>query len=662
MRVELLVTGMTCAACAARVEGRLNAIENVSATVNIATEKATVTAPPSVPVRLLIEEIERAGYAAEVAGASDGPAEAKGGMADATRVAYLRRRLTVALVFFVPLSDLSVLLSLFPAYRFPGWQWVLIALAIPVAGWAAWPFHRAALKNARHGSSSMDTLVSLGIVAACGWSVYAMFVLDNGTVHESAWHELIHASGGGIYLEVAASVTTFLLAGRWYEARARRNAGDAMRELAGAGAKDACVLADDGTEQRVPVAALCPGDRFVVRPGETIAADGAVLFGQSAVDRSMMTGESVPVDVAEGDAVTAGTVAVSGRLIVRAAKVGRDTQLAHLVALVEEAQTEKAAIQRLEQASEHAVAAALSAAACGELGPLPHADGFTALPGLGARGVVDGHDVIVGREKVFTGGGLDISAELAARCVAWERAGRTAVLAGWDGQARGAIAVADTVKPSAAGAVRALRALGLRTILLTGDNQATADAVAAEAGIGEVIAEAMPDGKVAVIADLQAQGRLVAMVGDGVNDGPALAAADLGLAMGSGTDVAICAADMILLRDDLNAVPEAIKLARATLATIRRNLAWAFGYNIAAIPLAAAGFLNPLIAGAAMAASSVFVVANSVRLRQFGMPATGVGPWRRPATFEPERPSENGTGTRPGDGSGTKEHTASCLE
>ena len=774
VRVELLVQGMTCAACAAKVQSRLNAIENVSATVNIATGKATVTAPLPVPVQLLVAEIERAGYGAEVAGAGDEPADV-GGTADAAHVAYLWRRLIVALVFFVPLSDLSVLLSLFPAYRFPGWQWVLVALAAPVAGWAAWPFHRAALKNARHGSSSMDTLVSLGIIAACGWSVYAMFVLDRGTVHHNAMYELLHASGGGIYLEVAASVTTFLLAGRWYEARARRSAGDAMRELAGAGAKDACVLDGDGTERRVPVAALRPGDRFVVRPGETIAADGAVLFGESAVDRSMMTGESVPVDVAEGDSVTAGTVAVSGRLIVGAAKVGSDTQLAHLVALVEDAQAQKAAIQRLadrisgvfvpailvlavltlagwlaagstgqqafsaalavliiacpcalglatpaalavasgrgaqlgifikgyqalessrsvdtvvldktgtvttgvmavtgvvqaagtsrtdllrhagavEQASEHAVAAAISAAASAELGSLPHADGFTALPGLGARGAVDGHDVIVGREKLLRDCGMDFPAGLAAQCVAWERAGRTVVLAGWDGQARGAVAVADTVKPSAAGAVAALRRLGLRTILLTGDNQATADAVAAEAGVGEVIAGAMPADKVAVITDLQAQGRSVAMVGDGVNDGPALAAADLGLAIGSGTDVAICAADMILLRDDLGTVPEAIRLARATLATIRRNLAWAFGYNIAAIPLAAAGFLNPLIAGAAMAASSVFVVANSVRLRRFGMPAADLPVRLRPALVGAEQP---------GDGTGTKEHTASCLE
>jgi cation-transporting P-type ATPase A/B/Cu+-exporting ATPase len=775
MRVELLVQGMTCAACAAKVESRLNAIENVSATVNIATEKATVTAPSTVPVQLLLAEIERAGYGAGVA--EGGLAEADGGTADAARVVYLRRRLIVAVIFIVPLSDLSVLLSLFPEYRFPGWQWVLVALAVPVAGWAAWPFHRVALKNARRGSSSMDTLVSLGIIAACGWSVYAMFVLDGGTTHPpSAWYELIHASGGGIYLEVAASVTTFLLAGRWYEARARRSAGDAMRELASAGAKDVCLLANDGTELRIPVAALRPGDRFVVRPGETIAADGTVLFGQSAVDRSMMTGESVPVDAAEGDSVTAGTVAVSGRLIVGAAKVGSDTQLAHLVALVENAQAQKAAIQRLadrisgvfvpailalsvltlagwlvagstgqqafsaalavliiacpcalglatpaalvvasgrgaqlgifikgyealessrsvdtvvldktgtvttgmmavtgvtqapgtsrpdllrhagavEQASEHAVAAAITAAACAELGSLPPADGFTALPGLGARGVVDGHEVIVGREKLLRDCGLVIPAELAAQGEAWGQAGRTVVLAGWDGQGRGAVAVADTVKPSAAAAACALRDLGLRIILLTGDNQATAETVAAEAGIGEVIAGAMPADKVAVITALQAQGRSVAMVGDGVNDGPALAAADLGLAIGSGTDVAICAADMILLRDDLGTVPEAIKLARATLATIRRNLAWAFGYNIAAIPLAAAGFLNPLIAGAAMAASSVFVVANSVRLRRFAMPAVGLGQRPRPAA--PVRQEQ------PEDETGTREHTASCLE
>jgi heavy metal translocating P-type ATPase len=577
-----------------------------------------------------------------------------------------------------------------------------------------------------------------------------MFFLDRGQAHVSAMSLLLHASGGGIYLEVAASVTTFLLAGRWYEARARRQAGDAMRELAGAGAKDVCVLADDGSERRVPAAGLRAGQRFVVRPGETIAADGEVLFGQSAVDRSMMTGEAAPAEAAEGDSVTAGTVVMGGRLIVRAVRVGKDTQLAHLVALVEQAQAQKAAVQRVadricgifvpavlafagltlaawllagspvqhafscalavliiacpcalglatpaalvaacgrgaqlgifikgyqalessrsvdtvvldktgtvtsgvmrvtgvqpaagtgrdvllrragavEQASEHAVAAAITAFARAELGPLPQAGGFAALPGLGAGGVVDGHEVMVGRERLFRDRQIAVPASVAAQCAEWQRAGCTTVLAGWDGQVFGAVAVADTVKPSAAGAVAALRALGLRPVLLTGDSEAAARAVAAETGIDEVIAGALPGDKVAVIQGLRARGRAVAMVGDGVNDGPALAAASLGLAVGSGTDVAICAADLILLRDDLGVVPDAIRLARATFRTIRRNLAWAFGYNIAAIPLAAAGFLNPLIAGAAMAASSAFVVASSLRLRRFGTPAPAPrGPW-----------------------------------
>ncbi|HEX4658776.1 MAG TPA: heavy metal translocating P-type ATPase [Streptosporangiaceae bacterium] len=762
--VELSIRGMTCAACAARVEKKLAAIDGVAAAVNFATEKAVVTAPASVPAERLIEAVEQAGYGAELtgpaAGAEGGGRElAGGGGRDAARVAYLRRRLIVALVFFVPLSDLSVLLSLFPSYRFPGWQWVLVVLAAPVAGWAAWPFHQAALRNARHGSSSMDTLVSLGITAACGWSVYAMFVLDARQSRVSALHLLVHASGGGIYLEVAASVTTFLLAGRWYEARTRRDAADAMRELAGAGAKDACVLAEDGTERLVPAASLRAGQRFVVRPGQAIAADGVVEFGQSAVDTSMMTGESVPADVAEGDTVTAGAVVVSGRLVVRATRVGEDTQLAQLVALVEQAQAGKSGVQRLadricgvfvpavlaaavltlagwllaggpaerafsaalavliiacpcalglatpaalvvacgrgaqlgifikgypaleasrsvdtmvldktgtvttgvmavtgvrpaggidravllrrigavEDASGHPVAAAVSSFARAELGALPQADRFETLPGLGARGSVDGHEVIAGREKLFGDRGLVVPAGVAAQCAEWEQEGRTVVLAGWDGQVTGAVAVADTVKLSAAGAVTGLRGLGLRTVLLTGDSQATARAVGAEIGVDEVIAGALPGGKVAVIAGLQAQGRRVAMAGEGVNDGPALAAADLGLALGSGTDVAMSAADLILLRDDLAVIPDAIRLARATLATIRRNLAWAFGYNIAAVPLAAAGFLNPLIAGAAMAASSAFVVGNSVRLRRFAAPAAGPpgSPRPRPAAPPP---------------------------
>jgi cation-transporting P-type ATPase A/B/Cu+-exporting ATPase len=667
---------------------------------------------------------------------------------DAARhAAYLRRRLIVALALFIPLTDLSLMLSLVPSLRFPGWQWLLVACAAPVALWCAWPFHRAALKNARHGTSSMDTLVSLGIVAACGWSVYAMFVLDRSS-GGSLWQRLTHASGGGIYLETAATVTTFLLAGRLYEARARRIAGQAMRDLADAAAKEVCLLEPGGTERQIPAGQLRPCDRFVVRPGEIIAADGEVEFGQTAVDRSMMTGESVPGEVAEGDSVTGGTVVLTGRLVVRAVNVGPDTQLSQLIRLVEQAQAQKAAIQRLadricgvfvpavlacaagtmagwllagapaehafsaglavliiacpcalglatpaalvaasgrgasngifvkgyqalessrvvdvvvldktgtittgemslagilpadgvthgdllryagavEDASEHAVAAAISAAARAETGPLPRADGFKALPGLGARGVVDGREVMVGRAELLAEHGMEVAGDLAGLCCEWEEAGRTAVLIGWDGAVRGAIAVADTVKPSAAAAVAELRGLGLRSILLTGDNEATARAVAAAAGIDEVLAGTLPAGKAAVITGLRAEGHRVAMVGDGVNDGPALAAAELGLALGSGTDVAICAADMILLRDDLGCVPDAIKLARATFRTIRRNLVWAFGYNIAAIPLAALGFLNPIVASAAMTLSSVFVVANSLRLQRYPLHAAAQAP------------------------------------
>jgi Cu+-exporting ATPase len=746
--VELSIRGMTCSACAARVEKKLGEIPDVTACVNVATEKATVTAPPSVEIERLIRAVEQAGYSAE----PTWPAKAAGlESADAARVAYLRRRLIVALVFFVPLSDLSVQLSLFPSFRFPGWQWVLVALAVPVAGWAAWPFHAAALKAARHGFTSMDTLVSVGIVAACGWSAYAMFVLDAGQARVSPLQLLIHASGGGIYLEVAGSVTTFLLAGRLYEARARRDAGNAMRALAAAGARDARLLDADGTERRVPVGQLRPGDRFVVRPGEVIAADGVVEFGESAVDTSMMTGESVPAEAAAGGRVAAGTVVVSGRLVVVAGRTGGDTQLAHLIALVERAQTDKSAVQRLadricrvfvpavlaaamltlagwlaagapaeralsaglavliiacpcalglatpaalvvacgrgaqlgifikgyqaleasrsvdtvlldktgtitsgvmsvtgveaapgvkreillrnlgtvEDASGHPVAVAVSAFARAELGGLPRAADFEALPGLGVRGAVDGTEVIAGRQQLLRDRGITIPPDLASRCAEWAAAGRTVVLAGWDGRARGAVAVADTLKPSAPAAVEQLRRLGLRTVLLTGDSEVVAQAIAAEAGLDEVIAGALPTDKAQVVAGLRAQGRRVAMAGDGINDAPALAGADLGLALGSGTDVAISAADLILLRDDLRVVPEAISLARATLTVIRRNLAWAFGYNVAAIPLAAAGLLNPLIAGAAMAASSAFVVASSVRLRRFGdVPRTAGGPQR----------------------------------
>jgi P-type Cu+ transporter len=758
--IELSIRGMTCAACAARIEKKLNMFDqDVVAAVSFATEKATITAPETVSAQALVAAVEGAGYAAEVAlPAAEAQPEA------GRQAGYLRRRLILALVFFVPLSDLSVTLSLFPAYRFAGWQWVLVVLAAPVALWAAWPFHRAALKNARHGACSMDTLVSLGVVAACGWSAYAMFHLDRGPsdLGTSALQELAHASGGGIYLEVAAAVTTFLLAGRFYEARARGSAADAMRKLAAAAAKDVCVLGADGEERRIPVGELRHEDIFVVRPGEKIAADGEVLSGASAVDRSMMTGESIPVECAAGDTVVGGTIALDGRLVIRAVEVGENTQLAQLVALVGRAQAEKAAIQRLadrvsgvfvplvlvaaaltlagwllagaaaeqafsaglavliiacpcalglatpaalvaacgrgaqlgifvkghqalessglidtvvldktgtitsgqmtvtalaaapgteqaevlryagavEHASEHPIAAAISAAATaatsaeaigtsvirgGAMGAasarvahLPTVDDFQALPGLGARGVVDGRRVVVGRERLLRDLGFAIPPGLAGQWAQWERVGRTAVLVGWDGQLRGALAVGDTVKPSAAAAVAGLRGLGLRPVLLSGDNEATVRAVAAAVGIDDVIAGILPADKVAAIRDLQARGHRVAMVGDGVNDAPALAAADLGMAIGAGTDVAISAADLILLNPDLSVVPEAIALARAARKTIRRNLAWAFGYNVAAVPLAALGFLNPLIAAAAMTMSSVLVVANSLRLRRFG--------------------------------------------
>jgi P-type Cu+ transporter len=734
--IELSIGGMTCAACAARVERKLDGLgAEVIAAVNFATGKALVTAPAAVSPHALVTAVRNAGYTARVVPAAPDPAQAG---PDDGQAAYLRRRLILALVFFVPLSDTSIMLSLFPAYRFAGWQWVLVVLAAPVALWAAWPFHRAALTNARHGACSMDTLVSLGVVAACGWSVYAMFHLDR-TSGASALAELAHASGGGIYLEVAAAVTTFLLAGRFYEARARSSAGQAMQKLAAAAAKDVCVLGADGVERRVPVGLLRRGDTFVVRPGEKIAADGEVRSGESAVDRSMMTGESIPAEAAAGDTVVAGTIALSGRLVIRAVQVGADTQLAHLIALVGRAQADKAAIQRLadrvsgvfvplvlaaavvtlagwllagapaerafsaglavliiacpcalglatpaalvaacgrgaqlgifikghhalessglidtvvfdktgtittgqmavaeamaapgtgqtellryagavEQASEHPIAAAISEAASVRVGPLPVAEGFLALPGLGARAVVDGRQVLVGREKLLRDQGIDIPPGLAGQWGAWERDGWTAVLVGWDGRLRGAFAVADTIKPSAQAAVAELRRLGLRPVLLTGDNEVTARAVATEVGIDDAIAGVLPADKAATIKDLQARGYRVAMVGDGVNDGPALAAADLGMAMGAGTDVAISAADVVLLRPDLTVVPDAIALARAARRTIRRNLAWAFGYNVAAVPLAAAGFLNPLIAAAAMTMSSVLVVANSLRLRRF---------------------------------------------
>lgn len=731
--VELAVTGMTCAACAVRVERKLNKLDGVRASVNYATARASVTAS-GLDDDVLTETVRKAGYDAEVLQ----PAEQRDQGPEQYRTRDLWRRLVVAVVLFIPLADLSILFTVLPQARFPGWQWLLTALALPVAGWSAWPFHRAAVTNARHGSSSMDTLVSVGICAASLWSLYAMFTPSEAAPDASGLWRLLNA-GGAAYLEVAAGVTTFVLAGRYFEAKAQRRAGDALRALAELSAKTATVVLDDGSHHEIDVSELRVGQRFLARPGATIAADGRIVEGGAAIDCSSMTGESVPVEVAAGDDVVGGTVVVNGSPIIEATRVGERTRLAGMVRLVEQAQTGKASVQRLadrisayfvpavlvlavltfagwtlvggtvedaftaalsvlviacpcalglatptalmaatgrgarlgvflkgyqalestrdvdtvvldktgtvtegrmslvevtcaddverdrvlhlagavEEASEHAVAAAISARARDELGTLPRVEGFTNEPGLGASGVVDGHEVVVGRAKLFEQRGIAVPAELEELRVRAAEQGRTTVVVACDGRVVAVLALADLVKPSAAAAVDRLHRLGLRTTLLTGDNDVTARAVAAETGIGEAIADVLPEQKVEELRRLQAEGRRVAFVGDGVNDAPALAVADLAIAVGAGTDVAINAADLILVREDLGAVPDAVELSRATLRTIRGNLVWAFGYNTAAIPLAVLGLLNPLIAGAAMALSSGFVVSNSLRLRRF---------------------------------------------
>ncbi|WP_435604140.1 heavy metal translocating P-type ATPase [Streptomyces sp. bgisy130] len=742
--VELEIGGMTCASCAARIEKKLNRMEGVTATVNYATEKAQVTVAEGSAVAAadLIATVERTGYTATVP--EPPAAEPSGGEAgdtaddrDDPALAALRQRLLVSLVLTVPV----VLMAMVPPLQFTNWQWLSLTLAAPVVAYGAWPFHRAAWTNLRHGAATMDTLISMGTLAALGWSLWALFFGTAGMPGMTHPFELTLArtdGSGAIYLEAAAGVTTFILAGRSFEARAKRKAGAALRALLELGAKDVAVLRD-GREVRVPVSALHVGDRFVVRPGEKIATDGKVVEGASAVDASMLTGESVPVEVSPGDTVTGATVNAGGRLVVEATRVGADTQLARMARLVEDAQNGKAAAQRLadrisavfvplvialslgtlgywlatghgavaaftaavavliiacpcalglatptalmvgtgrgaqlgillkgpevlestrrvdtvvldktgtvttgvmtltavhlaegetepealrlagalEHASEHPIARAVAAGAEARGATLPTPEDFVNVPGLGVQGVVDGHAVLVGREQLLHRWSQFLPPELAAAKAAAEAEGRTAVTVGWDGAARAVLVVSDAVKPTSAEAVRRLRALGLTPVLLTGDHEAVAKAVAAEVGIDEVIAEVLPEDKVAVVARLQSEGRSVAMVGDGVNDAAALARADLGLAMGTGTDAAIEAGDLTLVRGDLRAAADAIRLARATLGTIRTNLFWAFGYNVAALPLAAAGLLNPMIAGAAMAFSSVFVVGNSLRLRRF---------------------------------------------
>jgi Cu+-exporting ATPase len=720
--VELSIGGMTCASCANRIERKLNKVDGVTATVNYATEKARVSFPDSVAPADLVQVVEAAGYTAELP--ADKPAD------DKPEADPLRQRLIVSATLAVPV----ILLSMVPLLQFPNWQWLALTLASPVVVWGALPFHRAAWTNLTHGAATMDTLISMGVGAAYLWSLYALFLGDAAMPTTG----MTVMAGMDIYLEVAAGVTVFILAGRYFEARSKRRSGAALRALLELGAKDVAVLRD-GRERRIPLGELRVGDEFVVRPGEKIATDGVIAEGSSAVDMSMLTGESVPVEVRSGDAVVGATVNAGGRLVVRATRVGADTQLAQMARLVEEAQNGKAAVQRLadrvsgvfvpvvimlalgtlvvwlatgnpaeaaftaavavliiacpcalglatptallvgtgrgaqlgilikgpevlestrrvdtvvldktgtvtegrmslvsvhvldgvpeeealrlagalEHASEHPIARAIAAGAADRMGKLPAVDEFRNEEGLGVQGLVDGKAVLVGRDRLLAQWGLQLDDSLSAAKQAAERAGRTAVVVAWDGAARAVLVVADTVKPTSAEAVAGLKALGLKPVLLTGDNADVARAVAAEVGIDEVIAEVLPADKVDVVARLQREGRVVAMVGDGVNDAAALARADLGLAMGTGTDVAIEASDLTLVRGDLRAAVDAIRLSRKTLGTIKGNLFWAFAYNVAALPLAALGLLNPMIAGAAMACSSLFVVSNSLRLRRF---------------------------------------------
>jgi P-type Cu+ transporter len=727
--VELDISGMTCASCANRIERKLNKLDGVVATVNYATEKASVSAPGSLSADDLVATVQQAGYDARVHAASG----AEQGLAQ-DELTTLRRRLTVSAVLSAPV----ILLAMVPALQFAGWQWVSLVLATPVVTWAAWPFHRSAWVALRHASTTMDTLVSIGVSAAYLWSLAALFLGSAGEIGMVHEFRLTGARGdglGNIYFEAASGVTTFLLAGRYLEKRSKRRAGAALRALLELGAKDVTRL-EGGVERAIPVGELRVGDLFVVRPGEKVAADGEVESGTSAIDASLLTGEPVPVEVGPGSDVTGATVNAGGRLVVRATRVGADTQLAQMARLVDEAQSGKAQVQRLadrisgvfvpmviglaaatlgfwlgagagatmafsaavavlivacpcalglatptalmvgtgrgaqlgilikgpevlesthrvdtvvldktgtvttgrmslvdviaargesaddvlrlaaalESGSEHPIGRAVVA---GSQGPLPAVEGFASIDGLGVQGVADGHAVVVGRPRLLEEWSQRLPSDLAGALVQAESAGRTAVAVGWDGRARGLLIVSDTVKATSAEAVRDLRALGLRPVLLTGDNERAARAAADEVGVDDVIAGVLPADKVATVRRLQDEGRVVAMVGDGVNDAAALAQADLGLAMGSGTDVAIEASDLTLVRDDLRVAATAVRLSRRTLAVIKGNLFWAFAYNVAALPVAAAGLLNPMLAGAAMAFSSVFVVSNSLRLRRF---------------------------------------------
>ena len=733
-RVELSISGMTCASCANRIEKRLNKLDGVTATVNYATEKAAVSYAEGIDPDDLVAQVEAAGYSATLPLKRP---EAEATSAEAEETESLRQRVLISAALSLPV----VLMAMIPALQFDNWQWLSLTLAAPVVVWGAYPFHHAAWTNLRHGTATMDTLISLGTLAAFGWSLYALFFGGAGEPGmKMAFQFTVERSSGAdeIYLEVASAVTTFILAGRYFEARAKRRTGAALRTLLDLGAKDVVVLRN-GAEERIAIDQLAVGDTFVARPGEKIATDGVITEGSSAVDASLLTGESVPIEVVPGDPVTGATVNAGGRLLIRATRVGADTQLAQIARLVADAQTGKAHVQRLadrvsgvfvpivivlslatlgywlltgagaaaaftaavavliiacpcalglatpvalmvgtgrgaqlgilikgpevlestrevdtvvldktgtvttgkmtlievvtepgndsgevlrlvgalENASEHPIGRAIAVEALERSGDLTTVESFTNREGLGVEGVVEGHAVIAGRPALLGEWGLELSGHLQRAKEAAEQAGRTAVVAAWDGEVRAVFVVSDTVKPTSAEAIGQLKDLGLQPVLLTGDNERAARSVAAEVGIDEVIAEVLPADKVEVISRLQGEGRIVAMIGDGVNDAAALARADLGLSMGTGTDAAIEASDLTLVRGDLRSAPDAIRLARRTLSTIKGNLFWAFAYNIAALPLAAAGYLNPMIAGAAMAFSSVFVVSNSLRLRRF---------------------------------------------